>query len=157
LMPNTQAMFSTLQEGDFVVVEKNPEAIGYGDLLAFGGKSEQPFIFRVIGKPADRVKVAGNRVYINDQLMHHKSTDSSFQYEEVQGTHHYRIFLEGSSPPFYPNINMTLHKGYYFLLGDNRHNANDSRVLGSIGLDQVKGRVVGIFSDRHGWLSGQTF
>lgn len=43
---------------------------------------------------------------------------------------------------------ITVEEGYYFMLGDNRSAAEDSRILGQISRKNVKGRIVAVLRRR---------
>ncbi|MBR0400860.1 MAG: signal peptidase I [Mogibacterium sp.] len=43
---------------------------------------------------------------------------------------------------------LTIEENNYFILGDNRDEAKDSRIFGQIGKERIKGRVIGILRRR---------
>lgn len=93
----------------------------FHDVMEFGKIS---YIKRVIGTEGDHVLIKNGKVYVNDM-----------EIEEV-------YLPEGTETPrkgdFY---DVTVPKGYLFVMGDNRGDSTDSRVFGCIPLDKVEGRV----------------
>ncbi len=78
------------------------------------------FIKRIIGLPGERIEIKQGIVYINDQ--------------ELKET-----YIDNLSTVSYSPI--TLEEDEYFVLGDNRTNSHDSRVLGPIHHDYFIGKV----------------
>lgn len=83
------------------------------------------FIHRVIGLPGEKVEIRTGRVYINDQPL----DESSFQ----------TIPSTDSHPP------VIVPADEFYLLGDNRPNAEDSRFVGTVkknDIDSVVQKIV---------------
>jgi signal peptidase I len=121
-------MRPTLENGEFVLVSKLSYRLGEfkrGDIIVFHFPLDpkEELIKRVIGLPGDRVKVEGNRVYLNGLLLN----------EEY-------IF----EAPLYSG-EWTVTEGSLFVLGDNRNNSNDSKDWGLLPQENVVGRAVLIY------------
>ena len=82
------------------------------------------FIKRVVGVGGDRIKVLGSHVYVNGQRQKEP-------------------FARFSSSCDICNLpdEITVPKGYYFMMGDNRGASADSRVWGPIPKDWVIGQA----------------
>jgi len=84
------------------------------------------YVKRVIGMPGDTVDIGENGVTINGEAL-----DVPCAVGATRDTGALR----------YP---MKLGEGEYFVLGDNRENSKDSRVLGAVKEDQIEGRVIAV-------------
>ncbi len=110
------------KRGDVIVFEypedtKNPA-------IPFWQKKD--FIKRVIGVPGDRVKMANQVVYVNDQ-----------PYRIPQEVHK---GAAGYAPPEIYNFpEIVVPPGNYFCMGDNRDRSHDSRFWGFVPKDNIKG------------------
>jgi len=91
-----------------------------GDIIVFHANKQDDYIKRVIGLPNEKVEFKDNKLYINDQLIEEDYLNNT-RTDDV-------------SPVVVP-------EGTIYVLGDNRLNSTDSRILGPISLDQVVGRV----------------
>ena len=87
-------------------------------------RSDTNFIKRVVGTGGDRIKVLGGHVYVNGQRQKEP-------------------FARFSSSCDICNLpdEITVPKGYYFMMGDNRGASADSRVWGPIPKDWVIGQA----------------
>lgn len=107
--------FSEPERGD-VVVFKYPR------------DPEQYFIKRVIGMPGESVKVENGLVYL-----------------KLAGAADYQLLDESSYldsyVKTYPNLEVTVNEGEYFVMGDNRSASLDSRIFGVVGQDFVVGKT----------------
>jgi len=129
----SDSMAPTLQIGDRLVVEKvsyyiHPPTAGDivvfeppEQLKEFGFTTDQVFIKRIIGVPGQTIQVHEGRVYINGQAL--KETYIA-------------------APPAYEMPPVTIPPGYFFVMGDNRNNSNDSHVWGFLPRQNIIGRAV---------------
>lgn len=148
------SMLPTLKHGDWVLVYKynfsqkfaNKSVYEFGkvhvrrlDILLFETKQGKLLLKRLIGMPGDFYAFRSGTIYIGSEpltenytLPGTKTLPPSLQLnnEEV----FYPLYIEGRIPP-----------GYYLLLGDNREISHDSRNLGLIPEDALRGRVIFIF------------
>jgi signal peptidase I len=141
----------TLLVGDHLMAEK-----GYysrnepqrGDVAIFKLPSDPKidYIKRVVGLPGDTIQMIGGRLYINgapvarerveDETVARGATTLRIPHyiETLPGGHRYRIREErgddgalDNTPPY------LVPADHYFVLGDNRDNSQDSRVLSEVG------------------------
>ena len=110
---------------------------------------------RVIGLPGDKVELQENVVYVNDVAVNqvllsrdefdHVPDDNGLgeqiALEALQGATYLVTFTPGAieASTFGPVV---VSPDEYFILGDHRDNSYDSRFIGSIARDQIKGRVI---------------
>lgn len=148
------SMMPTLLVGDYVVAWSDyykSHAPQRGDLVAFDYKPEangeaRQWIKRVVGLPGDRIQLRQGRLYINGALVPRTEvgpyTTSTAMGPAITFTHYVETPPGG---PSYDIIKKTddgsldntqvyaVPADHYFLLGDNRDNSIDSRVLRDIG------------------------
>ena len=119
------SMYSTLNDGDILFLEKYDKNFKRYDIVVFKNGKDR-LIKRVIGLPGDQIEYNNNKLYINGN------------YEEEK-------FLTNNQKTFDFNIKdigyKRIPKGYYFVLGDNRTNSTDSRILGLIKQDRIQGKA----------------
>jgi len=145
----------TLQVGDWVVADMNAyknDKPGYGDIVVYSGPDGQIYSFRIIGLPNDTVALVNNVVSINGQpgkatflkdTTDNDSPASEFEEELPNGHKHLILKLKQPYDSAMTNIsNIVVPPDSYYLLGDNRDNAADSRYEGFISKDRIKGRII---------------
>jgi signal peptidase I len=125
------SMEPTLQVGDRILVDKISgrwQAPQYGDILIFYPPespaiedNRKAYIKRLIGKEGDRIAVQGGQVWRNGQPI----------------TEPYI-----AENPTYSMRTVTVPKGYYWMMGDNRNHSNDSHVWGFLPQQNVIGKAV---------------
>ncbi len=156
----TGSMKPTILEGDRILVNKmaydirlpfthisllelgNPER---GDVIIFDSKvSDKRLVKRVIGIPGDSVSMSNNRLTINGKpLPYHikqRNPDIIDAEENLNGVNHdIRVHL--NARPQYSSFNpIIVPENYYLVLGDNRDNSADSRVIGLVPRAEIVGR-----------------
>jgi len=133
-----------------------------GDLVVFrlprDGATD--FVKRVVGMPGDRVQMINGELHLNGQAVKRERVDD-FVYDDgdktvrakcwretlPNGVSYETLDLEDNG--FLDNTPVfTVPAGSYFMLGDNRDNSVDSRVMNQVGYipaDHLIGRITMIF------------
>ena len=121
-------MEPSFHEGQRVLVSKvayrlhDPER---GDVIVFRppppyGPNATPFIKRIIALPGDTVEIKMGSVYVNGSQL-----DEAYVKE----------------PPKYTFDQYKIPEGEYFVLGDNRNNANDSHTGWTVPRENILGKA----------------
>jgi len=95
------------------------------DVVVLNSKKSKYMIKRVIGLPGEHVKYEDNKLYINGNIVEE-------DFEKNSDTVDYDINVLGSH---------YIPEGYYFVLGDNRGNSEDSRHYGLVKEEDIIGEV----------------
>lgn len=123
----TGSMRPTIHQHDQVLVNQLAYAFGAkpqaGEVVGFRDKGSK-FLYRVVAVPGDRVEMQENVLIVN-------GSRRSEPY----------IILDPEIPAVRTFAQVTVPPRSYFVLGDNRDNANDSRFRGFIREDQIFGRM----------------
>jgi signal peptidase I len=121
-----------------------------GDVVAFllPKDNATTYIKRVVGLPGDRIQMKAGQLYINETPIARERLSDWIGMDACGGGAEERVkrwretlpngvsyeTLDCLDDGFYDNTNIyTVPAGRYFMLGDNRDNSTDSRVLSSIG------------------------
>ncbi|MGM0495310.1 MAG: signal peptidase I [Bacillota bacterium] len=113
-----KSMEENFCSNDIVLINYNSN-IDKEDVIVF--EKDKIYIKRVIGVPGDHLEISDNSIYINDIYI--ESIDGNFIYDGY------------------------IEDGNYFVLGDNRDNSTDSRVLGFINSEEIIGEVTANLSN----------
>jgi signal peptidase I len=155
----------TLQVGDFVAVNKfiyglhlpvletkilsikNPKT---GDIAVFRWPPDPTFdyIKRVIGVPGDVVSYHNKKLTINNKPMPQTFMEYTIDESSGQTVARYQENLNGVIHDIYidpkehaVDFDVTVPKGHYFMLGDNRDSSADSRYWGFLPEENLRGRA----------------
>jgi signal peptidase I len=164
----SSSMEPTLLVGDFLLLDRQaasgdlawvmpPAEVKRGDVVVFHDPVDDPTIHlvkRVIGMPGDRVRLRHGVVYVNERAL-------------VEGYTVYRPSLPDGYRDDFPDLGMmdarvdpawwirlrglerngeiTVPKGDYFVLGDNRNESDDSRYWGFVPQGNVVGEPVVVY------------
>ena len=96
-----------------------------GDVVIVEQPNGQPYLVkRVIGLPGETIESCDGHTYVNGELL-----------DEPWVTY----FGGRNYPP------IQIPEGYIFIIGDNRPNSHDSRVIGPVPIEAVHGRVIFVY------------
>ena len=105
------------------------------------------FVKRIVGLPGDTLEVRGGQLFLNGQRVASQETRQTFTDEDGRVLRVGREDLAGHPHAVLDDPNVagpeqgpiTLERGRYFMMGDNRDYSNDSRRWGTVELADIKG------------------
>ena len=115
------SMMNTLHNGDVMILDKIGMKLGgikrFDIVVIQTGKTK--IIKRVIGMPGETISYHDNKLYINGkEVSDNHSNEITYDFEEVK-----------------------IPDGEYYVLGDNRTDSVDSRILGTIPKNEILGHA----------------
>lgn len=134
------SMDFTLADRELMFVTKYDYLVGEPQrfdviICHYPNRGSTNFVKRIVGLPGDTVEVKGGYLYVNGE-----------KYEEPYITNR----------PDYVMSPYTVPEGYYFVLGDNRSNSNDSHIIGPLERSMVIGHVTAVFYSPNGGVMWKT-
>ncbi len=165
----SESMESTLLIGDYLLVDKlcygengwwklllPYRKVQRGDIVVFHYpiNPSQHFVKRVVGIPGDRVRLIKKRVFVNgtpldepyvQYIAHdHQPYRDDFPRTDVAG---YGVNAKWWSEMrrLVEDHQLIVPEGYYFVLGDNRDDSQDSRYWGFVPRQNIIGRPLMIY------------
>ena len=118
---NGVSMNPTLHNGDIMLLDEISyrfQNIKRFDIVVVHYEDEY-LIKRVIGLPGEEIRYEDDKLYINNQYI-----EEDFTHKKTGGF-----------------SNITLGDNEYFVMGDNRSNSTDSRIIGPIKENQIIGKT----------------
>lgn len=145
----------TLQVGDRLIADMRAyEHSGpdYGDIVVYTMPDDQIYTFRVVGLPNDTLDLIDNVVSINGQTSETKLLGEAISFgmpvlvfEEELPNGHTHLICKFKLPHDSTMIHIDkiiVPSDSYYVLGDSRDNAADSRYGGFISMNRIKGRII---------------
>lgn len=132
-----QSMMPTIHDRDRVIINKIGYDIGSPerfDLVVFHANESTDYIKRVIGLPGDSIEYKNDVLYVNGEAIEETYLDNAREkYVDVLYTDDFTL-EQLSGMKFVP-------ENHIFVLGDNRRNSVDSRIIGFVPIEQVVGKA----------------
>ena len=116
---NGKSMDPTLENNEIVLLKKYDKSFERFDIVVFD-YGDSHLIKRIVGLPGETLYYYNNELYINDEKI---AED----------------FLPKDTETYDFVWDKEIPEGYYFVLGDNRINSTDSRMIGAISKEQIQG------------------
>jgi signal peptidase I len=167
---SSASMEPTLQEGSTLSYARFYYDIGHlptrGDVVVFKTKQGVLYAKRIIGLPGDRVQMKRGHLCLNGEALQRSlpkmvrvtgnegNEEIRSQYaEQLPKGIAYNIYEISDDGPLDDTPEYTVPPGEYFVMGDNRDESIDSRIMDKIGfvpIGSISGRVCETVSGR--WL-----
>ena len=155
----TGSMKPTIVEGDRIFINKMAYDVRipfthvslikmsdpqHNDIIIFDSVvSDKRLVKRVIGLPGDIISMENNRVSINGKQLSYQQVAINGSVIDIEenlsgNTHTVRTNSAGSQLSNFSEVKVP--RGHYLVLGDNRDDSADSRVIGFVPRDEIIGR-----------------
>lgn len=115
------SMSPTLEDGHRLLLNTFKKTYDHGDIVVFHIPDSGLFIKRVIGIEGDQVDIMDGSVYLNWNKLDEP-------------------YVHGRGTLF--GLEMTVPENHVYVMGDNRSNSVDSRVLGAVPESEIMGSLM---------------
>ena len=123
------SMSPTLHEDEVLFLNKVQYRffdIKRGDIVSLEYADTKYLIKRIIGLPGESLEIKDNQVYINGKVLEEEYLEEDLVYSDFS--------LDETGY-------QTIPENMYFVLGDNREDSMDSREIGLVSKEQIKGKI----------------
>lgn len=124
-------MMPALNDGDRIVIERNPQNLQRGDIVVFLFPDDQraSYIKRIVGLPHETVEIRDGKVLVNGKPLDEPYIDPKLD------------LVKNSSEP------VILAGDHYYVVGDNRDYSSDSRIWGPLDRKLIYGKYLKKYYD----------
>lgn len=116
-----KSMDPTLKNDQILILKKYDKTITRFEIVVLK-KNGSKLVKRVIGLPGEHIEYKDNKLYVNGEFVEENFINTE--------TKNFDTAIFGSE---------TIPENYYFVLGDNRPNSADSRIIGLIHKNEIIG------------------
>ncbi len=127
----TTAMTPTIRVGENVMVEKN-QRVRHGDIVMLAEPfANDAIVLRIVGTAGDKIEIRNKQLFVNDVML----IESYAVHDDAEIRPREQDAQRDQFGPVVVGVDR------YFVLGDNRDHANDSRYFGTVPAKNVKGPI----------------
>lgn len=122
------SMLPNLKDNQVMILYKLPKELRRFDIVVVEHKvkdKKENLVKRIIGLPGEDVEYKNNKLYINDKEVEEDFIDVK--------TNDFNLASLGY---------LEIPDNYYFVVGDNRGDSLDSRILGIIPKEEIEGKII---------------
>ena len=119
---------SSVKRGDIIVFVREEDGRSYN------------YIWRVVALPGEKVQASGESLVINDHPVQRervRESDNKTVFRERIGDTSYEIAFDRSLVSQAPDLSVAVPPDHFFVMGDNRFDARDSRFIGPIPFSSI--------------------
>lgn len=121
------SMYPTLKDNEILLLKKYDKDYKRFDIVVLKYKNDK-LIKRIIGLPGESIKYVDDKLYVNDKLV-----EENFSKNTETDDFDISYLLNEEETKIPDNM--------YFVVGDNRDNSTDSRIIGLINKEDIEGTV----------------
>lgn len=121
---NGVSMYPTYNDGDFVIVKKSIKNLkNFDNIVIYSEALDKKLCKRVIGLPKDTIDIVNSKLIVNNELIKEDYINET---------------VWGSSEV----ISEIVKDDEVYVMGDNRNDSLDSRLLGALKIEDIDGIIV---------------
>jgi signal peptidase I len=143
-------MYPGLPAGSKILTAKraysDAASVKRGDIIVFVREENgrrRNYVRRVVALPGEKVEASGKSLVVNGQEAQRqpvREADSTTVFREQIGAASYEIALDQSPASQPPDVSVTIPADQFFVMGDNRFDARDSRYFGTVSFSSIIGK-----------------